>query len=97
MRWEFPVEHHQKWDEFVRKLTGGVTIMKSAKGHWLSPAGKLFSEKVIPCSIMCTEDQIKIIADFTINHYKQEAVMYFKITDETFIRHKSEVNDTDNN
>ena len=27
-----PDSHHHIWDEFVRSMPGGLTIMKSAKG-----------------------------------------------------------------
>ena len=86
-RSEFLVEHHQRWDAFVRKITGGVTIMKSAKGHWLSPTGKLYSEKVIPCTIICTKEQVLQIVEFTATHYHQEAIAYYKISDEAYIYH----------
>jgi hypothetical protein len=76
-------------------LTGGLTIMKSAQGHWLSPAGKLYSEKIIPCTIMGTEEQILKIVDFTIHHYNQEAVTFFKISDESYIRHKNPILESD--
>jgi len=28
---------HQTWDAKVRKISGGLTIMKPAKGNWVSP------------------------------------------------------------
>lgn len=77
---EFPIEHHHIWDEFVRDLVGGVTIMKSAKGQWISPVGKLYIDITIPCDINCTKYQIQQIALFTIKHYNQEAIAYYKIS-----------------
>jgi hypothetical protein len=82
------MKHHKEWDAFVKKLVGGVTILKISKGEWISPSGQLYAEKMIPCRIMCTEEQIDKIVDFTIIHYKQEAVAWYKITDEVFLRHK---------
>jgi hypothetical protein len=77
---EFSIEHHQVWDKFVRKLVGGVTIMKSAKGQWLNSDGILYMDKMIPCDINCTKKQIKAIADFTKKHYNQEKIAYYKIS-----------------
>ena len=77
---EFSISHHHEWDEFVRKLVGGVTIMKSAKGQWVNPNGQLYTDKMIPCEISCTKQQIKAIAHFTKHHYRQEAIAYYKIS-----------------
>jgi len=77
---EFSIEHHHQWDEFVRQLVGGVTIMKSVKGQWINPHGQLYTDKIIPCEISCTKEQIKKIAKFTKQHYRQEAVAYYKIS-----------------
>jgi hypothetical protein len=76
----FSLEHHQVWDEFVRKLVGGVTVMKSAKGQWLSPTGVLYMDKMIPCDINCSKTQILEIARFTKKHYNQEAIAYYKVS-----------------
>ena len=77
---EFSSSHHHVWDEFVRKLVGSVTIMKSVKGQWISPYGQLYTDKMIPCEISCTKEQIKRIAKFTKQHYRQETVVYYKIS-----------------
>ena len=85
---EFPLEHHKKWDAFVKDLTGGLTIMKSAKGHWVSKDGQTYYDKVIPCRIACSKKKIKKIIDFTIEHYRQKSVYAHKFSDEVIIRHK---------
>ena len=77
---EFSLEHHQKWDEYVHNLVGGVTIMKSAKGQWISPHGKLYIDIMIPCEINCFKSQIKQIARFSIEHYNQEAIAYLPLS-----------------
>ena len=82
---EYPVEYHEVWDVFVRRVTGGVTIMKSAKGQWVSPTGKLYAEKTIPCEIMCNREQMQEIIDFTIVYYAQEAVLAYKVSDEVIM------------
>jgi hypothetical protein len=87
---EFTYEHHKAWDEYVKNLAGGVTIMKTAKGQWVNPIGKLYLDRMIPCRIICTKEQITRIIDFTIKHYDQEAVLAFKISDTVILRHKNE-------
>jgi len=87
---KFTFEHHKAWDAFVKKITGGVTIMKTAKGEWVSPDGKLYIDKIIPCRIICTEEQINKIVDFTLDHYKQEAVLAYRISKRVVLRYKEE-------
>ena len=87
---KFSYEHHKAWDAYVKKTTGGVTIMKTAKGEWVSPTGKLYVDKMIPCRIVCTEDQISDIIDFTIDHYSQEAVLGYRVSTHVILRHKDE-------
>ena len=84
----FSYEHHKAWDEFVKNLTGGLTIMKTAKGQWMSSSGELYTDKMIPCRIVCTKKQINVIIDFTIEHYNQEAVLAFRISDFVILRHR---------
>lgn len=86
---KFTFEHHKAWDAYVKDLTGGVTIMKIAKGQWINPNGTLYIDRVIPCRIVCTEEQISDIIDFTIEHYKQEAVLAYRISTNVILRHKS--------
>lgn len=88
---KFSYEHHKVWDSFVTSVAGGVTINKSAKGEWYSPEGELYRDRMIPCKIACTREQLDRIIDFTIKHYEQEAVMAYLISNEVIIKHKSEV------
>jgi len=86
---EFSYEHHKEWDAFVKKITGGVTIMKTAKGEWVSPTGKVYVDRMIPCRIVCTEEQISEIIDFTLEHYDQEAVLAYRISTNVMLRYKN--------
>ena len=85
---KFTYEHHKEWDSFVKAISGGVTIMKTAKGEWINPKGVLFVDRMIPCRIVCSEEQIKVIIDFTIKHYNQEAVLAYKISDNVILHYK---------
>ena len=80
-----PVPYHQEWDEFVRNVTGGLTIHRAARGQWEDRDGKLYKEIMIPVRIACTQEQIKQIAEFTIKHYKQKAVFVTLVSEKTLI------------
>lgn len=86
---EISVSYHQQWDMKVLHIAGGLTIMRTAKGGWISQhdvADYTYRENMIPVRIMCTKKQIKEIADMTAYHYLQKAVMYYKITSHVVIR-----------
>lgn len=78
---------HRVWDKKVREITKGLTIMPPSKGQWVSPSGKLFTERMIPVRIACTRDQMDQIIDMTAAYYEQEAVMAFLISNEVLIKH----------
>ena len=88
---EFTYEHHKAWDEFVITISGGITIMRTAKGQWVSPDNVRFKDRMIPVRIKCTRKQIDKIIDFTIKHYKQEAVLAYKISDEVILKNRTKV------
>ena len=75
--------YHKVWDQKVREIAGGLTILKPAKGQWVCPESKaLFSERMIPVRIACTTQQIFDIANMTKEYYKQLKVMFYRIADE---------------
>lgn len=80
-------ECHEGWDEKVRKIAGGLTVMRSAKGHWISPDNKLFVENMIPVRIYCNAEEIHSIADMTAQYYRQQAVMFYVISEAVVIKH----------
>lgn len=90
---DYTYEHHKEWDSFVKSVAHGVTIMKTSKGQWVSPTGQLYIDRMIPCRVLCNEKQIHQIIDFTIKHYKQEAVLAYKISENVILKFKSEIND----
>lgn len=85
---EIELAHHKQWDENVRQIAGGLTILKTAKGVWESSDGKIFREEMIPVRIACTEEQINQIISLTIEHHDQEAVMAYRVSDKVIIRHR---------
>lgn len=82
----YRVRFHRVWDKRVRELIGGLTILPpNIKGEWMSPQGDIFSERMIPVRLYCTENQINFIAKYTKGLYEQEAVMYYQISDKITI------------
>ena len=77
---DYTVAYHQVWDKKVRQLTGGLTVYHSGEGSWISPTGKLYTERVIPVRVACTgAATMDKIAEMALDHYSQEAVMYYRI------------------
>lgn len=88
---EFTIKYHHEWDKHVRKIAGGLTINKRARGIWTNPdTEKIFQEKVIPVRIFCSMYEIEEIIDYTLEYYEQEAIMCYLISDTVFIKYKDE-------
>ena len=77
-------KHHKEWDKRVMKITGGLTILSAAKGKW-THEGTEYPEKVLPVRIMCLAHQMNDIGNMTLAHYRQKAVLYYKISDEAHL------------
>ena len=76
---------HRVWDAKIRAIAGGVTILSPAKGQWISNEGELHAERMIPVRIMCSKEQIEIIAKMSLEYYDQIAIMYYRVYDEVKI------------
>jgi hypothetical protein len=75
-------KHHKEWDKVVRKISGGLTLYTPAKGQWVDPNDKkLYEDRMIPVRIKCSEQVIKQIAQFTLGHYRQKAVLIYRVSD----------------
>ena len=85
---EYTLEYHQQWDEKVRSIAGGVTILRTARGHWVNPEGRIFVEEMIPVRIFCLESQIEEIINHTLEYYNQEAVLAYEISSNVKLRHR---------
>lgn len=88
---EYGLDYHHQWDNQVREIAGGVTILRTAKGHWVNPEGQTFIEEMIPVRVYCTRENIEKIIDLTIQHYDQEAVLAAKISDEVIIKYRKNI------
>lgn len=81
--------HHKCWDERIKKLSGGLTILSPGRGVWVHE-GKDYVERVIPVRILCSGKTMDKIVDITLQHYRQKAVMYFVISSECCIKYASD-------
>ena len=80
---------HKVWDSKVREISGGLTILTPAKGQWVSPAGELFSERVIPVRILATEDEMEQIIEVTLEHYDdQEAILAYVVSTQYVLKYR---------
>jgi hypothetical protein len=83
----FRVRYHRVWDAKVRAISGGLTIMKPARGQWIDPReGQLYEERMIPVRFVATRDQMEEIVDMTCVYYEQLAVLCYRIADEVVYR-----------
>lgn len=78
---DIAVEHHREWERFVREVSGGLTMLRSATGQWVH-LGEVQQESVIPVRLIATREQMKEIAKLTARHYRQKVIMVYKISDE---------------
>jgi len=86
----YRTKYHRVWDAKVRAITGGLTVLTPAKGHWVSPTGETFIERMIPVRIVANRTQIDQIIDHTLEYYDQLAVMCYKVSSEVIIKHRAQ-------
>lgn len=85
----FRTRYHRVWDEKVREISGGLTIMPVAKGQWVDRSdSRLYAERMIPVRISCTRQQIEQIVDMTMEYYGQIEVMAYKVSNEVIIKRR---------
>lgn len=81
----FRLRYHRVWDERVKELSGGLTIVSPVKGTWVSPDRVTYKERMIPVRIMCTRSEIMEIAEMSKKYYEQLAVMVYRVSDEVYV------------
>jgi len=85
---EYELDYHREWDNRVREIAGGVTILRTARGQWTNPEGKVFAEEMIPVRIYCDEPSIDRVIQLTLDYYEQEAVLAYKVSSEVKLVHR---------
>jgi hypothetical protein len=84
----FRKRFHKVWDDKVKAISNGLTILTPVKGRWVSPRGELFDERMIPVRIIATQEQIEKIIDMTMKYYDQEAILAYRISDTVILKHR---------
>ena len=84
----YTTRYHQVWDEKVRAITGGLTVLQPARGQWTSEHGTVFRERMIPVRVMATREQMDEIVDLTLDYYDQLAVLYYEVSSNVHIRRR---------
>jgi hypothetical protein len=84
----FRTRFHKVWDENVRKISGGMTILTPSKGQWMSPEGELFIERMIPVRVLATTKEINEIIDYTLTYYEQTAILAYVISNEYILKYR---------
>ncbi len=84
----FRTRYHRVWDEKVKEISNGLTILNPTKGKWVSPDGEEFHERMIPVRIICTREDIEKIIDMTMIYYDQLAILAYRISNEVILKHK---------
>lgn len=74
----FRLRYHRVWDERVKAVSGGLTVVQPVRGTWISPTDEEFKERMIPVRIMCTRSEIMEIARMSKIYYEQEAIMVYR-------------------
>lgn len=82
--------YHQLWDAKVEEIAGGLTILKPGTGIWRADSGALFKERMIPVRVMCNHVDMQRIAEMTIDHYEQLAVMVHLVSEECWVMSASQ-------
>lgn len=87
----FRLRYHRVWDEKVRDISGGITIMKPAKGEWVdSDTGDLYADRTIPVRFVATREEMKRIVAMSCVYYDQLAMMCYKVSDDVTIMSRAE-------
>lgn len=79
------MSHHKLWDSRAMKYSEGCTILRSGKGTWKDDLGDYITERMIPVRLLITRSDIFELAEFTKEHYKQDAVMFYRVSEEVHI------------
>lgn len=81
----FRLRYHRVWDEKVKAISGGLTIVAPVRGTWVSSEDETFKERMIPVRIMCSRDEIMEIARMSKKYYEQIAIMVYLVSSEVYI------------
>ena len=81
-------EYHRSWDARVRAISEGLSIMRTVKGKW-EFHGEVFDERVIPCRVLATPEEMEKVIAITLQHYyDQHCVFAYRLSTEIITRYR---------
>jgi|SRR5208282_4601917 len=81
-------EYHRQWDSKIRAISGGLSVTRIIKGQW-EVEGELFDEKMIPCRVLASRQEMDQIVALTLEHYHdQHCVMAYRLSSEVILRYR---------
>lgn len=87
----FRLRYHRVWDDKVRAISGGLTIMKPAIGQWVDPAtSDIYRDRTIPVRFIATRTQMQQIVAMSCIYYDQLAMLCYRIADEVVMMSREE-------
>lgn len=83
----FRLRYHKIWDEKVKAISGGLTVMKPARGQWIDPeTNDEYHDRTIPVRFIADMDQMDKIVNMTCIYYEQLAILCYRISDYVVLR-----------
>jgi hypothetical protein len=83
------IDYHRQWDDKVRAISGGLTILGRVKGQWVHQ-GNVFEEQMIPCRVLATTAEMEKIVAVTQNHYSDQiSVLAYRLGEGVILKHKN--------
>jgi len=75
---------HKIWDEKVKTISGGLTILHPTIGYWVNEEVTQ-RERMIPVRVACTREQLDKILDITLKYYEQRTIFAYKLSEEVIV------------
>lgn len=96
LRHNYLLGKHQEWDDKVKQISGGLTVLHESKGLWVNPRdNETIREPMIVVRVACNESQMMEIARITLEHYNEESVLFYKVSSDVRLVTKDDLIDFD--
>jgi hypothetical protein len=72
---------HRVWDEKVKAISGGLTILHPTIGYWVNE-DTTQKERMIPVRVICSREDFNRILLLTRKYYDQKVITWYKLSSE---------------
>lgn len=79
---------HKVWDNKVREISGGLTVLQPVKGQWIDNKGNLLNERMIPVRFLANRNDVDNIIDMTMEYYEQESILAYQISNNVILKER---------